>query len=370
MRSLFPKNALLIALICSIFYVSACQSAPVPSELLIRAQTLDEELRRAGAPLYAAEDFTKQLSSFLQAKDALAREEERFILFRNYEKVTAQYQALIAEGELLLGRVSDVKKCRAAEIEKKILAAREQMILLRGITTTMNEGRLSRRSLMKAEIALDDARREVVRENFDIAERRINDAQAMNRAAEKILGNTICRYLDNRQIQHWRHSADAVIAESRRTGGYALVVEKLDRKLTVYRGGKELYTYNVGLGLNGLSDKTYSGDKATPEGRYQIVRRVPNSAYYRALLINYPNDEDRRQFQKAKSCGQVPRGRGLGGNVEIHGGGKDGVTEGCISLDNPEMQRLYDLIGPGTPIVIVGALTENSLFAPVCRTRR
>ena len=58
------------------------------------------------------------------------------------------------------------------------------------------------------------------------------------------------------------------------------------------------------------------------------------------------------------------------GREASHGGGKDGVTEGCIYLDNPEMDQVYNLAGPGTPIVIVGALDENSLFAPVCRVRR
>jgi len=34
------------------------------------------------------------------------------------------------------------------------------------------------------------------------------------------------------------------------------------------------------------------------EGQYKVIRKMGPSEtrYYRALLLNYPNDEDRRQF--------------------------------------------------------------------------
>jgi L,D-peptidoglycan transpeptidase YkuD (ErfK/YbiS/YcfS/YnhG family) len=367
---MFRRNALLVALLCSTFYATACQTAPVPAEVIAQAERLDDDLRGAGAPIFASEDYTRQLSSLLAARAVLAQEEDRFRLFRDYEKVETRYKAVVTEGQLLLERIRDAKKKRGNDLSKRIVTARDQIMLLREITTTMNEGRLARRSLMRAELCLDDALQLIRKENFDQAERKVADAIAMSRGAEQILGKTVCRYLDSSQIAHWRRSVDSVISESARTGGLAIVIVKLDRQLTVYRDGKAVRTYPVGLGLNGLSDKAYSGDKATPEGRYRIARRVPNSAYYKALLIDYPNDEDRRQFMRNKKNGLVPRGRGPGGNVEIHGGGKDGVTEGCISLDNPEMEQVYNLAGPGTPIVIVGALDENSLFAPVCRVRR
>jgi hypothetical protein len=56
-------------------------------------------------------------------------------------------------------------------------------------------------------------------------------------------------------------------------------------------------------------------------------------------LINYPNDEDRRQFAQAKRRGAISRRAGIGGLIEIHGGGKDGQTYGCVSLDDHHMAR-------------------------------
>ena len=56
------------------------------------------------------------------------------------------------------------------------------------------------------------------------------------------------------------------MAESKKNGGYLIVVSKIDRKLTLYRNGVALHSYPAGLGFNFLSDKLYSGDRATPEG--------------------------------------------------------------------------------------------------------
>ena len=87
-------------------------------------------------------------------------------------------------------------------------------------------------------------------------------------------------------------------------------------------------SYDIGLGRFGLSDKMYSGDEATPEGRYKIIRKFPNSTFYKALLIDYPNEEDRESFARGKRAGTIPVKAGIGGEIEIHGGGKDSLTRG------------------------------------------
>jgi murein L,D-transpeptidase YafK len=118
----------------------------------------------------------------------------------------------------------------------------------------------------------------------------------------------------------------------------------------------------VGLGSRSVSDKLCAGDRATPEGKYRVTKKLAQSRYYKALLINYPNDEDRREFDLAKSRGQIPRRAGIGGLIEIHGGGKDGQTFGCVALDNSQMDEIYALADINTPVTIVGARDfENSI---------
>jgi murein L,D-transpeptidase YafK len=83
-----------------------------------------------------------------------------------------------------------------------------------------------------------------------------------------------------------------------------------------------------------------------------------HSRYYKALLINYPNEGDKEAFIAAKRRGQIPRSIGIGGLVEIHGGGKDGMTYGCIALDNNRMDEVFGMVDVGTPVTIVG-LTDS-----------
>jgi hypothetical protein len=111
------------------------------------------------------------------------------------------------------------------------------------------------------------------------------------------------------------------------------------------------------LGSRSISDKICAGDKATE--KYRITKKLAQSRYYKALLINYPNDEDRRQFANAKRRGAIPRRAGIGGLIEIHGGGKDGQTYGCVALDDHHMRspRLADV---DTPVTIVGAATTRT----------
>ena len=88
-----------------------------------------------------------------------------------------------------------------------------------------------------------------------------------------------------------------------------LLVDKSDRTLTAYRDGQVLKTYtDVALGDAPEGHKQFEGDEKTPEGRYTIDTRNPNSAYHLSLRVSYPNSADRAH---AEGAGQVPGRRYL-----------------------------------------------------------
>jgi hypothetical protein len=62
------------------------------------------------------------------------------------------------------------------------------------------------------------------------------------------------------------------------------------------------------------------------------------------------------RFDKAKKKGLIPARTGIGSLLEIHGGGSDGMTKGCISLEDKDMERLFEIVKEGTPVTIVGAI--------------
>jgi L,D-peptidoglycan transpeptidase YkuD (ErfK/YbiS/YcfS/YnhG family) len=166
------------------------------------------------------------------------------------------------------------------------------------------------------------------------------------------------RFGDARNISQWRQWADMTIEETLRTNDTAILVDKLRRRVTLYRAGRAVVHFPAELGANGLRRKEHAGDRATPEGMYRVVqvKEAPNTRYYKALLINYPNDEDRMRFALGQRRGEISARAGIGSLIEIHGDGGEGRdwTDGCVALANEDMDRLFKHVGVGTPVTIVG----------------
>lgn len=132
-----------------------------------------------------------------------------------------------------------------------------------------------------------------------------------------------------------------------------LLVDKSDRLLIAYAGDREIARYrDIRFGDAPEGHKRFEGDERTPEGRYTISGRNPQSAYHLSLRISYPNDAD-RAYAKA-------RGRSPGGDIFIHGQSNrwpgptiaSDWTDGCIALANAEIKQLWDIVPDGTPITI------------------
>jgi murein L,D-transpeptidase YafK len=134
-----------------------------------------------------------------------------------------------------------------------------------------------------------------------------------------------------------------------------ILVDKSDRQMTLYAQGKVLKSYRIVLGGNPEGHKQQQGDSRTPEGRYTIDRKIPNSQFTRGLGISYPNAQDRA---RAKARGVDP-----GGAIVIHGspdyieplytvGGYVDWTNGCVALPTAQMREVFDMVPVGTPIEI------------------
>ena len=134
-----------------------------------------------------------------------------------------------------------------------------------------------------------------------------------------------------------------------------LVVYKRERKLVLLSQGKELRSYKVALGGAPVGPKTRQGDHRTPEGLYVLDSRNPNSHYYKAFHISYPNARD---IAAATKLGASP-----GGDIMLHGLPKEYAwvgkahslhdwTDGCVAVADEEMEEIWKLVRVGTPIEI------------------
>jgi murein L,D-transpeptidase YafK len=149
-------------------------------------------------------------------------------------------------------------------------------------------------------------------------------------------------------------------AESTPAGGRPpidlVLIDKSERRLSLISGRQAVHTYRVALGRDPVGPKVHQGDNRTPEGRYVIDGRNPDSAFHRSLHISYPSSEDR---ERARRQGVDP-----GGDIMIHGMG-NGLswivrlqrrfvdwTRGCVAVTNTEIEEIWDLVPNGTPVEI------------------
>lgn len=132
-----------------------------------------------------------------------------------------------------------------------------------------------------------------------------------------------------------------------------ILIEKSARRLTVYRDGEVLRSYRVALGFAPDGDKLREGDGRTPEGRFRIDRRNPESAYHLSLGLDYPQKDD---LIRAAAGGYSP-----GGEIFIHGQpnaflGKATLrhdwTAGCIAVSDAEIEELWRITPIGTEVEI------------------
>ena len=136
-----------------------------------------------------------------------------------------------------------------------------------------------------------------------------------------------------------------------------VLVDKSEHTLTVLSKGKVLAVYQAGFGVYPDGPKERQGDRKTPEGKYVLDYKNPNSAYYRSIHISYPDKADR---ERARRGGYNP-----GGDIMVHGQPSDpdivravarwpndDWTDGCISLSNTDMKAFWEMVRVPVPIEI------------------
>jgi murein L,D-transpeptidase YafK len=134
-----------------------------------------------------------------------------------------------------------------------------------------------------------------------------------------------------------------------------IIIEKSKRRMTLLRRQQEVAVYRIALGREPSGPKVMRGDNRTPEGLYFIDCKIRNSVYHRALHLTYPNLDD---LTRADSLGVSP-----GSHIMIHGLSERQLwmgdvqylfdwTNGCIALTNSEIEEIWDLVLPCTPVEI------------------
>lgn len=138
-------------------------------------------------------------------------------------------------------------------------------------------------------------------------------------------------------------------------------VYKSKRRMDLISAGRVLKSYKVMLGRGGKASKRRQGDNLVPEGQYILDYKNSESLFYKSIHISYPNYEDQRRADEA--------GLDPGGDIMIHGYPNHPTaffkllkrlgliklvdwTAGCVSVNNEEMEDIFNNLDVPTPITI------------------
>ncbi len=331
--------------------------------------------RHLRAARWAPAELSKAESAMRISLFELRRQEVRFYLLRDFR--TARASFLLAEDNARHAAAEAIRVRRQAEVEatSAISAADDEVSGADAFAEAMHLGVYERTLLQKSKLALLQAK--LLRDSgeFPMAADRAGSAATLARQVGERAASAAARFIEPGLLRDWKHMVGDTVAWSRQTGQAAIVVCKENHRLTLYAAGKLVRVYRAELGYNSARDKAHAGDAATPEGRYRVTAKKGqgNSGYYKALLLNYPNDEDRVQFERDRRAGRLPRWARLGGLIEIHGEGGRGKdwTKGCVALSNPDIDDLFRRVGVGTPVTIVGSDGgDGGVFTELVRKHR
>ncbi len=162
-------------------------------------------------------------------------------------------------------------------------------------------------------------------------------------------------------------------------GELKVVIQKSRNVLTLYKGMTPVKSYWAVFGKgHSRGDKRRKGDKRTPEGEFYICTLNHSERFYKFMGISYPGlkhaekgfrqgmitQSEYQEILKAhRERRQPPWETELGGAIGIHGrmlgaavrpGARlENWTDGCIALNNEDVDEIYSVVSLGTPVIIM-----------------
>ncbi|HCT31332.1 MAG TPA: hypothetical protein DIW31_11540 [Bacteroidales bacterium] len=327
-----------------------------PAKEIEKARIALAKAFKSKADTYSAELYVEAKANFDSAMVNWQKENEKFIYFRKYDRVSWFARQSIIKSKQGIETSNLSSSSYKVKLKEKILKLND---LIEDINAYFNRYPLpseTRNAISMGKLNLKEAEIDYNKGQYIPANKKLNSAEDLLTSSYEKAYSDLEQYFTF--YPQWKKWADLAIRESKKNQCYSILVDKLSRKCYVYLSGVKKYEFDCDLGRNWVGDKKKMGDKATPEGMYRIVNKYSGTKYNNALLLDYPNEEDRIRFNHEKAKGLIPKNARIGNGIEIHGSGGKGVdwTEGCIALDDDEMAVIFRIASVGTPVTIVGSM--------------
>jgi lipoprotein-anchoring transpeptidase ErfK/SrfK len=344
----------LVAIVVGLLVVS---SAKPPVSVINQCQSELSRAREVEADKYASHILLSAETTCQLAMNEWKYQNDRIFFTRDYSKVVGLAMDASVKAREATDLALHIKDSLQSGLSSKLKSVQHKLdhfennyahLPLNG--TTRQNFTTAKLRYMESKEAYERGDYKKVGLNLDVASQLITKSVA---EAHTYLSDYF------KDLSKWKNWAGETISWSKRNGASIIIVDKFAHKCYVYHDGKLKKEFSVELGPKWIGTKQYKGDNATPEGKYHITKKKSRreTKYYKALLINYPNDEDKVRYDKNVKSGRIPK-RGIGNLIEIHGGGGKGInwTNGCVALTNDDMDKIFELVSVGTPVTIVGSL--------------
>lgn len=355
----------LAAILC-IICLTGCVQA-VPPDLLVALEAIDQDLISLRAPEAAPEEYGQFVRQWISLKSRVQLDDDLIMWPWESSDLENDLRQLYIMGERTVSQLHERQTSQHRAAQAKVVRLEQQLHAITSRVESIDGRILLGEKVVQTDLLVKQARSFFEQKDFQRSMQAAEKADHALKAQALLLSRELGRYADESRIAYWQALAKQAIDWSRIHQSTAIVVSKADRELTLYKGGRKVLSYSVRLGFNGMLEKLFQGDGATPEGRYRVTdkRGQGQTQFYRALALDYPNAEDRRRFELAKRSGKIGPAKGIGGQIEIHGADNERLAQtlGCIMLDNSNMAVLYEGVSVGTPVTIVGALTRENAVA-------
>ncbi len=325
------------------------------NEIMTKAKTVN-------ADIYAPEYYLAAETNYKYAFIELRRQNEKLFFQRNFSKARELIILAILKAELAQNASGTNKDTQKVRFLKETEMLRKKLDSYHDFFIKLPLRIQTRKDYEFGKLSVEESVNAFEKGDFMKANRKLNEGKARISYADAEVNAHLKEYFS--KFSKWQNWVKGTIAASANNNSYAFIIDKIKHKGFLYYGGKLYKEYDVEFGRNWIGDKLYAGDNATPEGRYMVTRKKNSrdSGYYKAMMLNYPNEEDRAEFAARRKSGQIPKSRGIGGLIEIHGNGGKGVdwTKGCVALTDDKIDELYSKLSVGSPVTIVGSTVSLS----------
>ncbi|MDX9929385.1 MAG: L,D-transpeptidase family protein [Bacteroidales bacterium] len=308
---------------------------------------------------YSPASFRVALAYYDSAMTNWSAQNEKLIFLRRYDDVISfankseEYSVMaMDQARLNSASIKDRLETRMRELKKIVESLGELFVRYPIPSEVRNRLTRGRLLLSEAEVAFENS-------SFLQANRKITDADHLIRYSLDYAVKSLEEYFTS--YKHWKVWLDRTVEESRVKKIPVIIVDKIAGKCYLYNKGVKTGEFDAEFGPQWIGDKRHRGDRATPEGIYHVTRKLEGAStkYYKALLINYPNEDDQNRFRAEIRDGSLPSSAKIGGLIEIHGHGGKGRdwTDGCVALTDRDMDILFRQVRVGTPVTIIGSVS-------------